>query len=415
MREIIGAVARQLVFSIFSDFSYIAVYVFIYFIVRARLEIIYGFEQSIYGCRRKTLRQRMEELLLAGLVTGFFGGILTVRLGIYIEPEGLQTFLIVMAVLALFNHRFVNPSYAGGLLCLYSLIFDHDRIHVPSMLVFIATMQIIESVLLYLTRKEDNIPVFIQHNGRITGAFIKQKYYAVPFILLSSSVVPYSLLANQVIVKWNTLFKADMGQMAAGTAFFLIGAISITSYSSVAISTPPEEKCRNDSIRFAVGGLVLFVLAVFSPKTVALQWAGAVFALLYRETVYRFGLYREKKKEPLYSAVQRGVRILEVIPGGPADKMKMKRGEIILNINGKPVQTEDGIRHILSGSPTFIWMHTQDPSGQIKIYEHKCYPDGVSDLGIIVVPKEWEVTYQLDEYENFTVIKNIVDRFRFIK
>jgi len=137
--------------------------------------------------------------------------------------------------------------------------------------------------------------------------------------------------------------------------------------------------------------------------------------LLYREVIYWYGLYTEKKKRPLYTAVQRGVRILEIIPGGPADKMKMKRGEIILNVNGKPVQTEDGIRHILSGSPTFIWMHTEDPSGQIRIYEHKCYPDGVNDLGIIIVPREWEVTYQLDEYENFTIIKNIVERFRFMK
>ena len=110
---------------------------------------------------------------------------------------------------------------------------------------------------------------------------------------------------------------------------------------------------------------------------------------------------------------QRGLRILEIVPDGTAEKMKMKRGEIILTVNGKPVQTEDGIRHVLAKSPTFIWMHTEALNGQIKIYEHKCYPDGVKDLGVILVPKEWEVTYQVDEYENFTIIKNIVDKFRF--
>lgn len=415
MREIVSAVARQLVFSIFLDYKYIAVYLFICIIVRARLEILYGFEQCVNECRTRNFRETLEEIFLTGLVTGFFGGILTVRLGIYIDPEGLQAFLIAMAVLALFNHRFVNPSYAGGLICLYSLIFGYDKIHIPSVLVFIATIQVVESVLLYLTRKHDNIPVFIQHNGQITGAFIKQKYYAVPFIFLSFSVAPYSLLINKITVKWGTLFNRDIGHISSGAAFFLIGAISVTSYSSVAIATPPEEKCRNDSVMFSIGGLILFVLALFSTETEALRWAGSVFALLYREVIYRIGLYMEKKKRPLYTAVQRGVRILEIIPGGPADKMKMKRGEIILNINGKPVQTEDGIRHILSSSPTFIWMHTEDPSGRIKIYEYKCYPDGVNDLGVIFVPREWEVTYQLDEYENFTIIKNIVERFRFMK
>jgi RNA polymerase sigma factor (sigma-70 family) len=180
---------------------------------------------------------------------------------------------------------------------------------------------------------------------------------------------------------------------------------SLTVYS--------EEKCRNDSIKFLAGSLLLLIIAFFSGKNEVFKWIGAIFALLYREIMYQHALYRERKKQPLYTVAQRGLRILEIVPDGTAEKMKMKRGEIILTVNGKPVQTEDGIRHVLAKSPTFIWMHTEALNGQIKIYEHKCYPDGVKDLGVILVPKEWEVTYQVDEYENFTIIKNIVDKFRF--
>ena len=82
-----------------------------------------------------------------------------------------------------------------------------------------------------------------------------------------------------------------------------------------------------------------------------------------------------------------------------------------MNVNGKPVQTEDGIRHILSSSPRLSGYYQILLSD--KPYEHKCYPDG-KHLGYIV-PREWEVTYQVDEYENFTIIKNIVDRFRYMK
>lgn len=416
MLEIIRAVARQLVFSFFLDFKYISIYLFFYIIVKGRLEIIHGFEHCIPGgCRTKNLRQTVEELLLAGLLSGFFGGILSVSLGLYIEPEGLQIFLIIMVILSLFNHRYVNPSYAGGLTCLLVLIFEYDKIHVPSMLAFVAIVQCIESIFLYLTRKQDHIPIFIQHGGRITGAFIKQKYYVVPFIFLSATIVPFSLLVNEVTLNWGTIFKSDLPQITTGTILFLAGAISLTNYSSVSISTPPEEKCRKDSIKYLVGSLLLFVFAFFSQKAQILKWIGTIFALIFREIVYRYGLYMERKSEPLYTSVNRGVRILEIVPDGHASKMKMKRGEVILNINGKPVQTEDGIRHALANSPTFIWMHTEDPTGQIKIYEHKCYPDGIKDLGIIIVPRQWEVTYQVDEYENFTIIKNIVDRFRFMK
>lgn len=413
MLEIVRAVARQLVFSIFLDYKYIVVYLFFYMVVKVRLEFLQGFEQCIPGCRTKKPRQMIEELLLAGLISGFFGGVLTVTLGLYIEPEGLQTFLILMVALALINHRLVNPAYAGGLLCLFALTFGYDKVHVPSMLSLIAVIQLVEAVLVYVTRKQDNIPIFIQHKGEMTGAFIKQKYYAVPFVLLSLSAAPYAIWQNQVHLGWGTMFQAGLPTAAAAAVFLLTGAIGVTNYSSIAISTTPEEKCRNDAIKYLAGSLILFIMAFLGVKTEALQWAGAVFALVYRELVYQVTLYCEQRKKPLYTVVRRGLRILEIIPGGAAEKMKMKRGEIILNINGKPVQTEDGIRHVLAGSPTFLWMHTEDPSGQIKIYEHKCYPDGVKDLGIILVPREWEVTYQVDEYENFTIIRDIVNKFRF--
>lgn len=413
MLEIIRAVAKQLVFSIFFDYKYIAVYLFFYIVVRGRLEIIHGFEQCIPRCGDKKPRQILEELILVGLISGFFGGILTVTLGLYIDPAGLQAFLIIMAILAFINHRFVNPSYAGGILTLSALVLGSDKVHVPSMLSLIAVIQLTEAVLIYVTRKNDNIPIFIQHNGTMTGAFIKQKYFAVPFMMLSLSAIPNAVWQNQVRLGWGTMFQAGLSVAVAGTVFLMTGAIGVTNYSSISISSVPEEKCRNDAVKFLIGSLLLFVLAFLSVKTEVLRWVGSIFALFYRELVFQHGMRREKRNRPLYTAVQRGVRILEIIPGGTADKMKMKRGEIILNINGKPVQTEDGIRHVLANSPTFIWMHTEDPCGQIKIYEYKCYPDGVKDLDVILVPREWEITYQVDEYENFTIIRNIVDKFRF--
>ena len=76
--------------------------------------------------------------------------------------------------------------------------------------------------------------------------------------------------------------------------FLLTGAIGVTNYSSIAIATPPEEKCGNDAIKFLAGSLILFILAFLSVKIEALQWIGSVFALIYREFVYRYTLSKEK-------------------------------------------------------------------------------------------------------------------------
>ena len=65
---------------------------------------------------------------------------------------------------------------------------------------------------------------------------------------------------------------------------------------------------------------------------------------------------------------------MEVIPGGTADKMKMKRGEVILNVNGKPVQTEDGIRHVLAHNPTFCGCIQKTPVDKLRYMNTSAIP-----------------------------------------
>lgn len=76
------------------------------------------------------------------------------------------------------------------------------------------------------------------------------------------------------------------------------------------------------------------------------------------------------------------------------------------------MQTEEGIAEALRNFPTFIWIDAADIKGKEKKYEYKCYPEGINDLGIMIIPRENEVTYNIDYYENYSVLKNLVKRFR---
>ena len=91
--------------------------------------------------------------------------------------------------------------------------------------------------------------------------------------------------------------------------------------------------------------------------------------------------------------------------------MGMMRGDIILGINNMDIQTEEGINEALKGYPVYTWIRVLRGEEE-KILEYRCYPEVYNTLGIITVPREREVTYQISWFEHMNIIRNIVNRFR---
>ena len=59
--------------------------------------------------------------------------------------------------------------YAAGLLSAASFIFSTLKVNVPSLLCLAAMPQMLEGLLVFLSRKDGYIPVYMRHRGEITG------------------------------------------------------------------------------------------------------------------------------------------------------------------------------------------------------------------------------------------------------
>lgn len=83
----------------------------------------------------------------------------------------------------------------------------------------------------------------------------------------------------------------------------------------------------------------MLLLAIASGHWAPLQIAAVLFAPLGYEYLIQAGNRRELAGEPLYTAPERGVRLLTVLPNSAAQAEGLAGGWTILNVNGIDVNS----------------------------------------------------------------------------
>lgn len=413
---IISAVSSELLDAIFFDYRFLPLYIIVGLIVKARYNKYMDFERSIDGWKAKTGRLVLEEMIFTGLLAGFLISVATVCIGIFINLQTFQYILIIMVALALFNARYACMSYASGLLCIISLVFGIPAVDVTGILALTAVLHLLESVMIFINAGRDSIPVFIRTEEGIAGAFIIRKFWPLPVVFLTlvtqgggnQTVGNMELLGQWV---WWPMFGPEI-VMPGVAALALDCVITALDYSDIAITRTPEHKSKDVALQLSCYSIMLFIISVLSTRIFVFKPVGAILALLGHEGIMLIGYYRERTGEPMFKPVRRGLRVLDVLPDSHAEKMGVQKGDVILSVNGKDIQTEDGLNEALKMYPTFIWVDVVDVYGNKKTYEYRCYPYGLNSLGLLTVPREREVTYNISYFENLAIISNLVARFK---
>lgn len=410
MLKMAGAIAAHILNAFFADYSFVLMYILVIMFIRAQYRRYSELQSDIYGKPAKSLRQTIEQIILTGLTAGFLTSFLTVAAAITIEADTVRYLFYIMCVLLLFDLRFVRISHAAGILAAAALIFGLPKVNIPSLLCLAAVLQIVESVLIYLNRKGDCIPVFIRHNGEIAGAYLIRRYWLIPVVFLTGLLQP-PLISLDFLSGLPRAFQIHSPSDAA----YMLGLdclAGVLCYSDIAIAKHPERKSLQSAAMLFAYGVVLLMLAYLSVTTVWAGFIGTLFCALGHEGILFYSRLLEKRGSPIYSAVRRGLRIMDVLPDSHAELMGLKRGDIILSINNNDIQTDEGVAEALREFPAFTWIDVLGWDGRERTVEYRCYPKGYNTLGIISVPREKEVTYNISSIEHVSILQNIVNRFR---
>lgn len=408
--QMAGAIAGEMLNAFFVNYFFIVLYILVILFIRGQYQKYSELQNDIYGKPAKTLREITEKIILTGLIAGFAASFLAVAAGITIETDAVRYLFYIMCLLLIVDLRFVCISYAAGILAAISLVFGYPKINIPSLLALVALLQMVESILVYTNRNGDCVPVFIRQKGEITGAFLIRRYWMIPVVFFTM-VLQSGVTALNLSGGWPMIFRPSAMESGAW-ALGLDCLIAVLCYSDLAITKHPEIKCTQSAFMLFCYSAVLLVLSIFSINIPWIGYAGVVFCVVAHEGINFYSTFSEKRGVPLYNAVRRGLRVMDMLPDSHAKLMGLERGDVILSINNNDIQTEEGVIEALKDYPTFTWIHVMGWDGKERTVEYRCFPGGYNMLGIISVPREKEVTYNTSYFENMNILKNIVNRFR---
>lgn len=410
--KILSMIASGLLGAFFAGYLFLPAYALTIFFVKKQYEKSMELQDDVIGRVLKPVKQKLQESVLHGLLAGFAGSVAAVTIGVTISGETFLYLFVIMILLLVVNIRYVCFSYAAAILIFSNLIFRSPGADVPSLLALAGIIHLLESVLVFLNADKDNMPVYIRHGDEISGAFIIQKFWPVPVVFLTVLLQGGTDgVASLINASWWPIFRPEA--LAAGLlALGLDCGLALLGYSNVVVTRSPEKRNRENAVYLFAYSCGLFAIALASTRFYAFRIIGAVFLIGIHECITRYGRRREMHGRSIFLPVVRGVKVLDMLPGSHASRLGLQRGEVILSVNGVNIRSEEGIKAILKDFPVFVWMNVLGVDGSEKSYEYKCYPEGVRELGIISIPRETEVTYNIDYFENFGIIRNLVARFR---
>lgn len=328
------------------------------------------------------------QTVLFGAAGGLLGGLMMALLGISLSGTGIIYLWALAILFMLVNHRLICFSYAGGAIALSSLIFGFPAIDVPSLLGLVAVLHLVESLLIFFNGHKGALPVYTRNRqGRMVGAFYMQKYWPIPVVALQAVLISEGLAAGKLIPMpdWWPILRAAMPPETEGLEriLVLVPVMAALGYSDLAITTTPQKKCRQSSFHLGLYSLALLFLAVLASYAKPVAWAAAVFAPLGHELLIRYGQRQQQAKNPLFVPDKKGLLVLDVLPGYPAQVLGLKTGDLIVGINGIAVSQQESFRQALLASSELVEVEYLSKNR----WRRNIVPFAGKEFGLIPVPE----------------------------
>ncbi|OXM15068.1 serine protease [Paenibacillus herberti] len=361
--------------------------------------------------RRTTLERRMFHVRLHawplllframswGLLAGVILSLAAASIGILLTPDAVLWLWGTAAVLALLRVRYLCFAYSAGLLGLLqglsSLLALEDSggwigslaqslaaLDMPGLLLLVAGLHLVEALLVRRDAGRLASPLYLEgKRGKLIGGYSLQGFWPVPLLLL---VPAADGAVGTAALPWTPLLGGD----AWAGGWTVLALPVVIGFVDLALSALPKQQARLASRRLLLYSAVLAVLALGAAFAAPLVPLASLAALGLHEALVLLGERRERQQPPRFVHDSRGLCILGVVPGTPAEEMGLEAGEVLHKVNGQRVRTKEELYTALHENSAFCRLEVLNLEGQVKFVQRARFDGEHHQLGVLLAPDE---------------------------
>lgn len=261
-------------------------------------------------------------------------------------------------ILGYINKKWTCLAY--GITCVYFIDFllmmfkareEHFNLPYEKLILLVGVLHIVEGLLTYLYGSKQNRCIVSYKRNQITGGYEAYRKWYIPLFLFT--------------------IKG-----------FYIPLLCVIAYGDETYTMKPEEKARKSGKCILSYGLFILLIGILISLAKLPLLVGIIVMPVTHEILFVINHLMEKGN-CIYNLPARGVRVIE-INHEQRHQNKIKRGDIILKINGKNIIDEDIYYQQLLEKWLVIML--QDMQGNIKIlnFDQREY----EKLEVIILPTQ---------------------------
>lgn len=377
----------------FIDPQFLAIFLVVLILIAVQYRRMEKVRESFFG---RGVRRVFPSALSAvgyGLLGGLAGSIIMILIGLTLSETGLIYLWPVAILLMLIDMRFLCFAYAGGVLALANLVLGFPVINVPQIIALVAVLHMVESFLILASGHLGAVPAYIKGpGGKVTGGFTLQKFWPIPIVVLA--VMTGGTVENGISMPdWWPLLKPVVPGDPQDLIYAMLPVVAGLGYGDIATARSPQAKSRLTALLLGGYSLTLLVLAVLAQNSATAALVAALFSFLGHEAVIYAGRRVEIRGAPLYVPPEKGTRLLDVLPDGPAWCAGLRSGDVIFTLNDAPVNGRAA-----------LFQRLNDTFGLVSVDYHRyatgeyrravMQPPGPGlNWGLLPVPEEGEKQY----------------------
>ncbi|AVQ45142.1 PDZ domain-containing protein [Clostridium botulinum] len=347
------------------------------------------------------------ELTISEVVLGIFAGtaasLIMSYLGIFFrEDSAIYLIFLISMFFMVFNPRFICFSYSGAALGMVSLILlnmakllnmpqlNFVNIDIPALMSMVAILHLVEGILVMIDGDRGYVPVFTNREDKIIGGFVLQRYWILPIafmLMINNQALSNISQGGAPMPNWWPLLKTGLPLSVLNAAVIALTSFyGIIGYNAVTFTKTRKEKKIISGLYIVIYSLILFMLSRLAIMNTLLKVVVLIFAPVGHEAMLYIQKYFELKGEPRYISTEEGIMVLDVAKDSVANKMGIKSGDLLLQVNDKEIDSEEDIVKSIGQMYGHISFKIKNDVGRLKTVNYRMLTS-YEKLGIVFVPK----------------------------